>query len=141
MAITTRCPNCGAPAFDPAIGRCAVCLWQTAEGVHLEPSTRQDLVYSEISDGALIFCAVLSVIAVLAWLVAPIVLVIRGANPWYLLLGLIGALQGFGTFVLFVRVLDLNRADYRLHAWAGKPARPDKPRPHRWWWPRPHWGA
>jgi hypothetical protein len=141
MAITARCPNCGAPAFDPAIGRCAICLWQTAEGVHLEPATRRDLIYSEISDGALIFCAILSVIAVFAWLIAPVVLVLRGANPLYLLLGLIGALQGFGVFVLFIRVLDLNRADYRLHA--APPASPntDKPQPHRWWWLRPHWGA
>jgi hypothetical protein len=133
-----RCPNCGAPAFDPTIGCCAVCLWQTAAGVHLEPSTRRDLVYSEVSDGALIFCAILSLLSILAWLIAPIVLVLRGASPWYLLLGLIGTLQGFGVFVLFIRVLDLNRADYRLHP---APPRSAASRPHRWWWLRPRRGA
>ena len=138
MAIAARCPNCGAPAFDAIVGRCSVCLWQTAEGVYLSPSTARDLIYSEISDGALIFSAILSMIAVLAWLVVPIVLVVRGANPLYLLLGIIGALQGFGTFVLFARVLDLNRKDYRLHA-ASKSApntgTPQLPKRH-WFRPR-----
>ncbi len=141
MSVLSRCPNCGAPAFDPALGRCAVCLWQTAEGVHLKPSTRRDLVYSEVSDGALIFCAILSLLSILAWLVAPVILVLRGANPLYLLLGLIGALEGFGVFVLFVRVLDLNRADYRLHPAPGRTPGAAKPQPHRWWWLRPRRGA
>jgi len=141
MLTLARCPNCGAPGFDPSIGRCAICLWQTAEGVHLEPTTRRDLMYSQISDGALIFCAILSLLAVLAWLVVPVVLVLKGANPWFLLLGIIGALQGFGVFVLFVRVLDLNRADYRLHPAPEKVETADKLRLHRWWRPRPHWGA
>jgi hypothetical protein len=133
MPIAARCPNCGAPAFEPSVGRCSICLWQTAEGVYLSPSTGRDLIYSEISAGALIFCAILSVIAVLAWLVVPVVLVIKGANPLYLLLALIGALQGFGTFVLFARVLDLNRADYRLHA--ANTGTPQTRKP-RGFWPR-----
>jgi hypothetical protein len=136
MPTTERCPNCGAPAFDPSIGRCNVCLWQTAAGVHLTLSTKRDLVYSEISDGALIVCAVLSVIAVLGWLIAPVILVVRGADPWYLLLGIIGALQGLGMFILFVWVLHRHRAEYR-HGGALRGAKDaDEPafRKPNWFW-------
>jgi hypothetical protein len=141
MPIAARCPNCGAPGFDAWSGRCTVCLWQTAQGVYLAPSTGRDLIYSEISDGALIFCAVLSVVAILAWLVVPVIMVVRGANPLYLLLSLIGAIQGFGTFVLFARVLDLNRQDYRLHAASKIGASPATPQSHKRHWFHRHRGT